>query len=76
MEHVFAIYTPGGDEIERYPADQDRETLEAEILERVAANPWCRVQYHLCRDQERQPCDQWELVAEFGDVPDPTEATQ
>lgn len=69
MEHAFEVYTQGGVTVERHPYDNDKQALQDDILVRLESEPWYRVRYHVCRNQERKPCEPWQMVAEHGDVP-------
>ena len=73
MEHAFEVYTQAGIEIARYPHTEDKQTLQDGILQGLEFEPWYRVRYHVCRNQERKPCEQWYIVAEHGDVPEDDE---
>lgn len=60
MKVVYELYYPGGIELsETEPSLPDTE--------------WYRIRKHVCRHDEGKPCDPWEVVAEYGDVPESDE---
>jgi hypothetical protein len=73
VEHTFELYTPDGKTVERYPFVQEKQMLQESILQRLQSESWYRLRYHVCRNQERKPCEHWYIVAEHGDVPEDNE---
>lgn len=71
MRHAFEINRPSFIELRDYPSTDDKAAKLNEIEQEIAANPWVRIRYHACRNDESLPCEQWQTEYERGTIPDP-----
>lgn len=73
MKHAFEVYAPSGTELREFAISDSREQRLHELKQEFDSAEWCRIRYHKCRNEKQQPCDQWTVEHEHGDVPDPEE---
>src|SRR3990167_65957 len=59
--HVLAIHRVSL----ALPLEDVLDAVAAQLADRA----WWRVSYHLCRNDEFQPCAPWQMARQFGKVP-------
>jgi len=73
MRHAIEIYSPNGYEVREYPMNYVKDDILDVITLELQDAEWYRIRYHVCRNDEQQPCDSWETVIVSGDVPESEE---
>jgi hypothetical protein len=55
--------------VRRFYSSEDKEAIADAILNELQDRSWYRIDYHLCLNEEQQPCPQNEQIRSFGSVP-------